>query len=126
MIEEVRDGRLLLRSHHLGREALHKLSRMREDGVLLDIRIRVRGGEDKGEEDEDGDEDEDEDAVVVIPAHKLVLCVCSPYFEAMFGGGGFVERHRDEVDMKGKKKKILLFPAAAIPTNIASLVTGLS
>ncbi len=41
MIEELINGRLLLRSNHLGRDALDKLLRMRQEGVLVDVTVRA-------------------------------------------------------------------------------------
>ena len=37
-----------------------------------------------------------------IPAHRLVLCLCSSYFEAMFGRAGFAESGEKEVLLEGE------------------------
>ncbi len=37
-----------------------------------------------------------------IPAHRLVLCLCSSYFEAMFGRSGFAESGEKEVLLEGE------------------------
>ena len=52
-------------SHHLS-DAFMAMNRMRHQGVLCDITLRVGNKE--------------------ILAHKLVLASCSPYFHAMFTG----------------------------------------
>lgn len=36
-----------------------------------------------------------------IPAHKMVLASCSPYFYAMFSGSDFEESRQDKVTVQG-------------------------
>lgn len=36
-----------------------------------------------------------------IPAHKMVLASCSPYFYAMFSGSDFEESHQDKITVQG-------------------------
>lgn len=36
-----------------------------------------------------------------IPAHKMVLASCSPYFYAMFSGSDFQESRQDKVTVQG-------------------------
>lgn len=36
-----------------------------------------------------------------IPAHKMVLSACSPYFYAMFSGGDFEESRQDKITVQG-------------------------
>lgn len=36
-----------------------------------------------------------------IPAHKMVLASCSPYFYAMFSGTEFEESHQDKIHVQG-------------------------
>lgn len=36
-----------------------------------------------------------------IPAHKMVLSACSPYFYAMFASSEFEESRRDKITIQG-------------------------
>lgn len=36
-----------------------------------------------------------------IPAHKMVLASCSPYFYAMFSGTDFEESRQDKIHVQG-------------------------
>lgn len=36
-----------------------------------------------------------------IPAHKMVLASCSPYFYAMFSGSDFEESRQDKITVQG-------------------------
>lgn len=36
-----------------------------------------------------------------IPAHKMVLASCSPYFYAMFSGSDFEESRQDRITVQG-------------------------
>ncbi len=89
------NGRLVLRSNQLGHDALERLQRMRQTGALIDVVIKIPLGR--------GDDDDDDEFFLSIPCHKLLLCLCSPYFEAMFAGtGAFAEADKAEVIMEGE------------------------
>ena len=75
MLETIEGDCLILRSHHCSAEFLRKMTKLREEGLYIDVRLKVF--DQNAEKDEIRSNDE-------IIAHKLVLSCCSPYFEAMF------------------------------------------
>lgn len=42
-----------------------------------------------------------------VPAHKMVLAACSPYFYAMFSSFDFEEARKDKVTVKGVEYEAL-------------------
>ena len=76
MLETVDGDCLILRSHHCSAEFLRKMSKLREESLYVDVRLKVFDVENVCRQNEEPDVD--------IVAHKLVLSCCSPYFEAMF------------------------------------------
>ena len=83
MLEEINSrGDLTLKSNHLSRDLLTKLSRFKRESKFCDIVLVVED--------------------VEIPCHKLVLCLCSEYFEMMLTAG-FSESSKEcsRVEIKG-------------------------
>ena len=63
---------LILRSNHVSRDFLQKMSRLREANNFVDVTLTSGPSSDEIE--------------VEIPAHKIILTCCSSYFEAMLCG----------------------------------------
>jgi hypothetical protein len=94
MFDSIEGDSLIIRAHHCSAEFLRKMSKLREEQLYIDVRIKVRdvGIDDDVEKRRDGKavvsdaekRRDDDDGDDVIKAHKLVLSCCSPYFEAMF------------------------------------------
>lgn len=76
MLETIDGDCLILRSHHCSAEFLRKMSKLREESLFVDVRLKVF------DVDENVCRQNEEEPDIV--AHKLVLSCCSPYFEAMF------------------------------------------
>ncbi len=71
MIETLDENRVLtLRSNHMAKDFLSKLSNIRGRRLFTDVSLVA----------EDTQEGE------VLEAHRILLACCSPYFEAMFCG----------------------------------------
>ena len=108
MIETIEGDCLIIRSHHCSAEFLRKMSKLREDGLYIDVRLKVldkdiehrqenvesrqQNVESRSENTEcrpeniecRSENDECHQKTDEIEAHKLVLTCCSAYFEAMF------------------------------------------
>ena len=70
------DKTLVLRSNHVSKDFFVKMTKCRENGHFIDINLIC------GEESDE----EENNIQVEIPAHKIILSCCSPYFETMFCG----------------------------------------
>ena len=72
---------LVLSSNHASKDFLNKMFKLRSSDLFTDIILS--GADEK----------------VALKAHKLVLCCCSPYFEAMFRGH-FKESSHETIEIK--------------------------
>ncbi|XP_015518884.1 ring canal kelch homolog isoform X1 [Neodiprion lecontei] len=68
------------RNHHHTNRAFDVMNTMRKQNLLCDVTLVADGG-------------------VEVPAHKMVLAACSPYFYAMFTS--FEERERERITLQG-------------------------
>ena len=117
MFETMEDDKLVIRAHHCSAEFLKKVTKLRDEDLYIDVRIRVR-------DDDDGDDVEKrrQDDAKVIKAHKLVLSCCSPYFEAMFSNK-FADNGNNKTN-KQHGRLLLKLSSLALERNKMLLITA--
>ena len=96
---------LILRSNHVSKDFLLKMSKLRENQHFIDITLICGPSV--------------EEIEIEIPAHKLILTCCSVYFETMFCG------HFKENDTEQSKIFIGGISSKALKDMIQYFYTGI-